>query len=132
MSEDRGQQRVIQAGDLMEYSRHIRPAFSYKAVEVRMKVQSVPEGLDGGDDARHKIFLVLEEDTQHLGNGEDDLTMRDIQEKLLAHPLAPLLNLLGVAGRTEAAAAAGKHQQALFPTVWAPDAGKPAARVAAV
>jgi len=58
--------------------------------------------------------------------------MGDIQEKFLPHPLAPLLNPLGMARRTESACLAGKHQQPLFPTVRAPDAGKAAHRIATV
>ena len=34
----------------MESSLLIRPALSHQAVEVRMKVDPVPEGLDGRDD----------------------------------------------------------------------------------
>ena len=37
-----------------------------------------------------------------------------------------------MAGRSNSACLAGKHQQALFPTVRAPDAGKAAHRIAAV
>jgi hypothetical protein len=35
-------------------------------------------------------------------------------------------------GGTKTACLAGKHQQPLFPTVWVPDAGKSAHRIAAV
>ncbi|HEX9902444.1 MAG TPA: hypothetical protein VGB72_06245 [Acidobacteriota bacterium] len=72
-----------------------------------MKIDPVPEGLNGGDDAGHKRAsghnleiasqgpegraaeipqkptLVLEEDPQHLGHREDDLAVRDIKEKFL-------------------------------------------------
>ncbi|MGB6340732.1 MAG: hypothetical protein WBF32_13250 [Candidatus Aminicenantaceae bacterium] len=58
--------------------------------------------------------------------------MRDIKEKFLPHPLAPLLPALCMTGGTETTGFAGKHQEALFPTVWAPDAGKSAHRIAAV
>jgi len=50
----------------------------------------------------------------------------------LANHLGPLLTSLGMTRRTEPAGFAGKHQEALFPTVWAPDAGKSAHRIAAV
>jgi len=56
----------------------------------------------------------------------------DIEEKLLPHPLAPLLQAFGMAGGTEAAGAAGEHQQAFRLAVRTADAGKPAARIAAV
>jgi hypothetical protein len=58
--------------------------------------------------------------------------VRDIQEKFLLHPLAPLLTALGMTRRTEPACLAGKHQEPLFPTVWTPDTGKPAHGIAAV
>jgi len=58
--------------------------------------------------------------------------VRDIQEKFLPHPFAPLLTSLGMTGGTESACLAGKHQQPLFPTVRTPDAGKAAHGIAAV
>ena len=85
-----------------------------------MKIDPVPEGLDGGDDARDKLFtrqnlevnrqgvdgtpteipqkpaLALEEDPQPLGDGEDDLAVGDIEEESLPHPLAPFLEAFGV------------------------------------
>jgi hypothetical protein len=44
-----------------------------------------------------------EEKPQHFGDGEDHLTMRDIQKKFLPHPLAPLLTSFGMARGTESA-----------------------------
>jgi len=58
--------------------------------------------------------------------------MGNIQQKLLPHPLAPFLTALGMAGRTESTGFAGKHEEVLFPTVWTPDAGKPAHRIATI
>jgi len=49
-----------------------------------------------------------------------------------ADHLAPLLTSFCMTGGTESARLAGKHQEPLFPTVRAPDAGKPAHRIAAV
>jgi len=40
----------------------------------------------------------LEEDPQHLGNGEDDLAMRYAREKRLPHLLALLLDPIGTSG----------------------------------
>jgi hypothetical protein len=37
-----------------------------------------------------------------------------------------------MAGRTETTGFAGKHEEVLFPTVWTPDAGKPAHRIATI
>jgi len=76
--------------------------------------------------------LVLEEDTQHLGDGEHHLAVGDIQEKYLPHPLAPLLKTLRMARRTESAGTAGEHQEPLLTTLGTTDAGKPAARIATV
>jgi len=56
----------------------------------------------------------------------------DIQEKLLSHPLAPLLKALGMAGGAEPSGAAGKHQDPLLTTVRTADPGKPAVGIAAV
>ena len=39
---------------------------------------------------------------------------------------------LASAGRTETTGFAGKHEEVLFPTVWTPDAGKSAHRIATV
>jgi len=37
-----------------------------------------------------ELALELEEETQHLGDREDDLAVGDIEEERLPHPLAPL------------------------------------------
>ncbi len=78
-----------------------------------------------------ELSLEAEEKTQHFGDGEDDLTVRDIQQELLSHPLVRFLTALGMTGGTESACLAGKHQEPLFPTVRTSDAGKPAHRSAA-
>ncbi len=69
---------------------------------------------------------------QHLRDSEDNLAVRDIQQKLLPHPLSPLLTSLGMTRWTECAGLAGKKKKTLFPTVRASDAGKPAHRIATV
>jgi len=43
-----------------------------------------------------KRSLEAEEDAQHFGDGEDHLTVRDVQEELFPYPLAPLLPALGM------------------------------------
>jgi hypothetical protein len=58
--------------------------------------------------------------------------VRDIQQKLLPHPLTPLLPALGMTRRAKSTSLAGKHEETLFPTVGTPDAGKPAHRIATV
>jgi len=69
---------------------------------------------------------------ERILDGEDDLAVGDIQKKLLSHPFAPLLQPLGVAGRTKSSGAAGEHQEAFLPTVGTADAGKSATGVTAV
>ena len=85
-----------------------------------MKLDPVPEGLDGGNDtgreraSAHNLEVTaqgpegataeiaqeptieLEEDPQPLGDGEDDLTMRHVQEKRLPYPFSPFLDPLGM------------------------------------
>ncbi|MFO7866265.1 MAG: hypothetical protein R6V02_05565 [Candidatus Aminicenantes bacterium] len=123
---------------------------------MRMEVDAITESLDYSHHTRHELTacgcvekpderlhrreterieepsLEAEEQTQHLGDGENDLTVRGIQEKLLPHPLAPLLTALGMTRWTKSARLAGKHQQPLFPAVRTPDTGKPAHRIAAI
>ena len=91
------------------------------------------QGLDGRPaELSQKPALVLEEDAQHPGDGEDDLAVRDIQKKLLSHPLAPLFKPLGMTRWAKSAAAAGKVKEPLLTTVRTADAGKAAAGIAAV
>jgi len=80
-----------------------------------------PEG--AAAEVPQKPALVLEEDPQHFGDGEDDLAMRHVQEKLLPHPLAPLLDPLGMTRRAESPGATREHNEPLLPTVGTPDAG---------
>jgi hypothetical protein len=52
-----------------------------------------PEG--AAAEIAEETAIELEEDPQPLGDGEDDLAMRHIQEKRLPHPFPPFLNPLG-------------------------------------
>jgi len=79
-----------------------------------------------------KPALVLKEDAQHLGDGKDHLTVGDIQQELLPHPISPLFDPLGMAGWAKSTSATGEHDEPLLPTRGTPDAAKPAAGVAAV
>ena len=76
--------------------------------------------------------LELEEDPQPLGDGEDDLAMRHVQEKRPPHPLAPLLDPLGMTRRAESPGAAREHNDPLLPTVGTPDSSEPATGITAV
>jgi hypothetical protein len=58
--------------------------------------------------------------------------MGDIQKEFFLLPLAPLLQPLGMTGGAESPGAAGKHEKSLLATVRTADAGKAAARIAAV
>ena len=76
--------------------------------------------------------LVLEEYPQHLGDGEDDLAVGDVEEKFFPHPLAPLLKPFCVARWAKSSSATREVEEKFRTTVRTADAGKPAARVAAV
>ena len=97
---------------------HRPPTLGHQEMEVEVKINPVPKCLNGRDDSRHKLApgchleitgqgpegaatkisqepaIVLEEYPQHLGDDKDDLTVRNIQEERLPHPLAPLLQPL--------------------------------------
>jgi hypothetical protein len=75
-----------------------------------------------------ELTLELEEHPEHLRDREDHLTIRDIQEERLSHPLTPFLQPFGMVGMTEPAGAAGEHQEAFRVAVLTADAGKPALR----
>jgi len=123
---------------------------------MRVEIDAVSERLDDGNDTgledhpRHglkiekkrpdgtaaelsqELALEFEEYPEHLRNREDHLAVRDIQEKLLVHPLSPLLQPLGVARRAESPRAAGKHQKMFGPAARTADPGEPTAGITAV
>jgi hypothetical protein len=125
-------------------------------MEMGVEIDPFPEGLDDGDNAglegrpghglkikknrsdsaaakiSQELPLELEEHPEHLRDDEDHLTMRDVEEERLPHPLAPLLQALGMTGGTKSSGLAGKHQQMFRPAAWAADPGEAAAGVAAV
>ena len=146
----------METTDTVESTIRRRTSLGHQTVNVGMEIYALSEGLDHGRHSRHELqdcgcveksqkcahcaeterieefSVVTEEKTKHFGNGKDELTARDIEKKFLPHPLAPFLSSRGMTRRTEPARLAGKHQQVLLPTVRAPDAGKPAHRIAAV
>jgi hypothetical protein len=154
--EELGQTGVVDPRDRVEDAVLIHPTLGHQKVEVRVKIYPVSEGLDGGEDTRDELFprhgleiirqgvdrraakiaqeppLVLEKRPQHLGDGEDDLAVRDVQEERLPDPLSPFLDPLGVARRAESPGAAGEHDQPLLPAIGTPKTGKSAPRVAAI
>ena len=117
---DLGQPRVVDPRDLMEDDRLVGPALGHQKTEVHVEIVPVPKGPEDGDDPGRKrapghnleltaqgpegraaeiaeeTAIELEEDPQPLGDGEDDLAMRHVQEKHLPHPLPPLLDALGM------------------------------------
>jgi len=121
-----------------------------------VEIDPVPERLDDGDHPRlegrsghdlkisnkrpdrttaeisQELAFELEEDPQHLGNREDDLAVRDIQEECRPHPIPPFRQAFGMAGGTEAPGLAGKRQQMFRPAARATDPSEPAAGIAAV
>jgi hypothetical protein len=125
-------------------------------MDMRMEIDAVTEGLDHGHHSRHELktcgcvqeshkcthraeterieelSLEAKEKTQYLRDSEDNLTVRDIQQKFLPHPLTPLLTALGMTRWTESAGFAGKKKKPLFPTIRTPNPGKPAHRIAAI
>jgi len=140
----------------MENARLVHAALGHQKMEVHTKIDPVPKGLDGGDDPGRKrapghnleataqgperaaaeiaeeTAIELEEDPQPLGDGEDDLAMRHIQDKRFPHPFPPFLNPLGMARWAESPGAAREHNEPLLGAVRTPDAGEPAAGIAAV
>ncbi|OGD11976.1 MAG: hypothetical protein A2Y86_01715 [Candidatus Aminicenantes bacterium RBG_13_62_12] len=88
----------------MEGARPVHSALGYKEMQVGVKVDATTESLDRGHCSRHKLKAYgcvqefhkcthrreteiieefspeAEEKTRHLGNGEDNLTARDIQD----------------------------------------------------
>jgi len=148
--EDLGQPRVCDPGDFMEETGLVHASLGHQEMEVRVKIDAVSESLNGRNDARDKIFtrqdlevnrqgvdgtpakipqqpaLVLEEDPQPLGDGEDDLAMGNIQKERLPHPLAPFLKPFGMARRAESPGAAGEHEEPLLATIRTSYAGKSA------
>jgi len=140
----------------VEGTRFIHPALGHQEMEVGVKIDPVAKCLNGGDDPGHEFAprdslkitiqgaesqaaelpqqpaVVAEEDAEHLGDGEDDLAVRDIQKECLPHPLSPFLEPLRVTRWTESPRAAGEHQESLLATVRTADSSKPAAGVAAV
>jgi hypothetical protein len=89
-----------------------------------------PEG--AAAEIAEETAIELEEDPQPLGDGEDDLAMRHIQEKRLPHPFPPFLNPLGMARWAESPSPAREHNEPLLGAVGTSDAGEPAAGIAAV
>lgn len=156
MGEDFLDNLVMETTDTVEGAIRGRASFGNQYMDMRMEVDAISKGLDHGHHPWHKLKACgcvqefhkcthrreterieelspeAEEKTQHFGDGEDDLTVRDIQQKFFAHPLAPFLTAFSMAGRTKSAGFAGKHQQPLFPTVGTPDAGKSTHRIAVV
>jgi hypothetical protein len=92
-------------------------------MEVRVKIDPIPEGLDDSHNAELECFtrcslkiykkrpdraaakiareptLELKEYPEHLGDCEDHLAVGYVQEQRLPHPFAPFPKPLGVAGR---------------------------------
>lgn len=70
-----------------------------------------------------ELALELEEDPQHPGDDEDDLTVGDIEKKRLTDPLSPLLQPLGMAGEAETPSFTREGQQTFCLAARTPDPG---------
>ena len=94
----------------MELPSLVHPALGHQEMKVRVEIDAVAECLDDGNNSGLKVppcdsreiadegaegraaefpqqpAVVLEEYPQQPGDGEDDLAMGDIEEKLLSHP----------------------------------------------
>jgi hypothetical protein len=57
--EDVGQPRVVNPRDLMENSRLVHPALRHQKMQMGMEIETIPKGLEDGDDARLEIRAVL-------------------------------------------------------------------------
>ncbi len=156
MSEDFLDKLIMETTDMVKSTIRGCASFGNQDMDMGMEVDAITKSLDHGHRSRHKrktcgcvqefhecphrreterieeLSLEAEKQTQHLGDCEDHLTVGDIQQELLPHPLSPFLSSLGMTRWTEPACLAGKHQQPLFPAVGTPDAGKAAHRITAV
>jgi len=147
---------IVESGDMMEAAILIFASLSHQTVRMRMEIDTLAKCLDDGHHLGDKLcagdglevfdggldsclaeiskkpVLVLEEEAQHFGNDEYDLTVRGIQKKPLLHPFTPFLKMFGVAGGAETTGSAGKVEKEFLTTVLATNPGKAALRVAAV
>jgi hypothetical protein len=129
----------------------------HESMQVGMKVEVFAEGVNGHDDAGHavglvqgdahdiadafvrdaaevfkQISMVTEIRTQHLGDGEGDMTVGNRKENGLGEQGSEKLDLLLVAGRTEPASFAGEGEQVVFLAAVTADAGEPPLQIPAV
>ena len=82
------------------------PGYDVVAVKVDLKIQ--PEGSPSTPSQLAQEFtIVTEEDFQPLGEGENDLAVRDIFEQLLSGPMGPQELTFFVATRTQTSGFAG-------------------------
>jgi hypothetical protein len=147
---------VMETTETMESAIRGCAPFGNQYMDMGMEIDAITEGLDHSHHSWHELktcgcvqgfhkcthraeteiieefSLEAEEKTQHLRNSKDNLTVGDIEQKLLPHPLAPFLTSLRMARGAESAGFAGKHEEALLSTVGTPDTGKTAHRIAAV
>ncbi len=77
------------------------------AVKVDLKIQLEGSPSTPGQLAQ-EFSIVAEEDSQALGEGENDLPMRDIFEQLLSGPMGPQELTFLVATRTQTSRFAGQ------------------------
>ena len=110
------QPRVVDSGDFMEDARLVHSALGHQEMQVRVEIYLGSEGLNGRDNPGHKLTprdrreiagqrmegaaaefpqqlaVVLEEESEHLGDGEDDPAVGDIQKECLPHSFSKRLS----------------------------------------
>ncbi|MFO7733235.1 MAG: hypothetical protein R6X21_06250 [Candidatus Aminicenantes bacterium] len=110
---------------MMKYYVRVLAALGHKEMEMAMEVDPVAKCLDSRDNPGHELAprdsleitdqgaksaaaewtqelpVVLEEEPEHPGDGEDNLAVGDIQKESLPHPLGPFLPPLRMARRAK-------------------------------
>ncbi len=152
----RAEQSIIEFWDPEESTAFCHTSLCEKKVQVRVKIYSGSKRLYHGHNTWYNFFacygpevfqncpfsaetettekraFVFEEYSQHLGNGEDHLAVRNIKQERLPHPLAPLLTSFGIAWGAESTNFTWKGQQPFRSTVRTANSCKPTLRIATV
>ena len=91
--EDLGEPHVVDPRDLMEDSRLVHAALGRQEMEVHVKVDPVPEGLDGGDDPGRK--RALGHNLEGTAQGPEGAPAEIAEEKKEQVPIWPGSNQVG-------------------------------------
>ena len=135
----------------------IKTAIGQEDVAVRIESKKVAEGLDGNDstgdgflfgnrmlhknlhgfpraaaETGKKLSVIQEIPAKDFRNTENEMSMRHLLEDIDAEPLPEFHHTLLMAGRAEMTALAREGKQVFMPAVFAFDAGKTVAQIAAI